>query len=222
MAAADQPMGAAASGRKLGPYWRRRLGMTNPGEMTGAQLQRINLIRRAQGLQPVGGRVGFDTPQAATEGAGPGGNPAGAASPLQLPRLPDVGAEGAGPGGNPAGAAGPNDLVGQYRQILDAVHGLNPGGPMRGAGGMTSGDTFRPVEGESQIDEAVDPGFMHARGGSGGVANLRDMLLRRLTGAAPPLTSAAALRRVAVGRRGARPILPPRKALPAAGRKLPY
>jgi hypothetical protein len=197
MAAADQPMGAAASGRKLGPYWRRKLGMTNPGEMTGQQLQRINLIRRAQGLPPVGGAVGFDTPQAATEGAGPGGNPAGAAPPLPgfRPQVPEVGQE-------------PMHLHDQYRQILAAAHGqVNPGGMEQGQ------------------EEQVDPGFNHGDIGGGGVANLRDLLLKRLTGAAPQLTSRAALQHArgrVVGRQGARPILPPRKALPAAGRHLPY
>src|SRR3954464_11551944 len=50
-------------GGRTGPYWRRKLGMTHPGEFTGAQLQRINMLRQALGQAPVGGRVGFDTPQ---------------------------------------------------------------------------------------------------------------------------------------------------------------
>lgn len=46
----NDPMG----GRR-GPYWRRQLGLTLPGERTGAELAAINALRLQAGLPPLGG-----------------------------------------------------------------------------------------------------------------------------------------------------------------------
>lgn len=52
---------AGGGGGHTGPYWRRQLGTTLPNEYTAAQLRIINGLRHKQGLEPVGGAVGFDT-----------------------------------------------------------------------------------------------------------------------------------------------------------------
>ena len=56
MAYANDP-----SGGRTGPYWRRQLGATLPGERTAAELAQINALRRKQGLPAEGGPVGDNT-----------------------------------------------------------------------------------------------------------------------------------------------------------------
>src|SRR6266550_3650304 len=205
MAAADQ-LGAAAAGRKLGPYWRRKTGTTLPGERAGQQLQRLNILRKAMGLPLVGGAVGdADT----GEGAGPGGAVAGAPgmpgflAAAQARSMAPVPEEGAGPGGNVAGAADP---AAQWRQVLSTLHAeANPGHPFNPGG---------PNEGEQ-----VDPGFNLGGINQGGV---RGMILQRLQGLAPQraATSRQALQHHVMQlmqKQGKRAILPHRQPLGSQG-----
>lgn len=50
-----------SGGGRTGPYWRRQMGTTLPGERTGPQIQLINRLRRKQGLPPLGGMEGEET-----------------------------------------------------------------------------------------------------------------------------------------------------------------
>jgi hypothetical protein len=59
--------GGLGAGR-TGPYWRRQLGTTLPGERTGAELAAINSQRARLGLTPLGG----PTLHAASPVHGPG------------------------------------------------------------------------------------------------------------------------------------------------------
>lgn len=52
---------AGGDAGRTGPYWRRQMGTTLPGERTAPELQLINRLRQKQGLPPIGGPVGDDT-----------------------------------------------------------------------------------------------------------------------------------------------------------------
>lgn len=58
---------AGGGGGRTGPYWRRQLGITLPGERTGAELSIINQLRAKQGLPPEGGLIGDNTRFAAPD-----------------------------------------------------------------------------------------------------------------------------------------------------------
>lgn len=45
-----------AGGGRTGPYWRRQMGTTLPGERTQAQLNLINKLLARRGLPPMGGQ----------------------------------------------------------------------------------------------------------------------------------------------------------------------
>ena len=231
VAGALGPMQAGGAGRQLGPYWRRKLGLTLPNERTGAQLQRLNIIRRAMGLPPAGGKVGDSL---VGEGAGPGGNPAGQ---LSYPAAAQAHAlvsdsQGAGPGGNPAGQP---DAQAQWRSILQTnLAGVRPDtAPYPGAVGHEQphtglnqavlGETLgqRQIQQQTLGVEQVDPGFDH------GPVDPRDLILRRMARLAPvqASTSRAGLQQhVArlMQQQGRKTILPGRKPLLTAGRHLPY
>jgi hypothetical protein len=73
------------SGGRKGPYWRRQLGITLPGERTGQELAAVNAQRARLGLPPLGGpaqigpmpgrprRPGFPGRSGIFPGEGPGG-----------------------------------------------------------------------------------------------------------------------------------------------------
>lgn len=57
-----------AGGGRMGPYWRRKLGLTLPGERTQEQLSLINRLRAKAGQDPLGGPVGDNTRTALSGG----------------------------------------------------------------------------------------------------------------------------------------------------------
>jgi hypothetical protein len=183
---------AGDGGGRTGPYWRRQLGTTLPGERTGQELNLINNLRRKAGLPPLGGAVGENTrfaSPAPDRGRtdllnDPGGRPAIAGPPLQRPGPPPL------------------------RHPMP----VTPGGDVmipEQPGGFQGG-----FEGQLPNPQA------------GG--DIRQILLARLQGQAPPVSRDALLRYVQQGglRQAqpgpARPILPPRQPLRKAALARPY
>lgn len=195
---------AGGGGGRTGPYWRRQLGMTLPGERTGAQLALINQLRAKQGLPGLGGPVGENTRFITPGQGGPGRQML--PSPLDQRRTAQPG----------------NDLAALRQQLLQQVqqrtaqpsaHPLRPGfegGP----------DHIIPPL------ERPDNGFIG--GQYQGHGDLRQTILDRFQGQAPMLTSRDALRRYVANQPGRvarpgvgrQPILPPRQARRATPR--PY
>jgi hypothetical protein len=112
----------------LGPYWRRRLGRTLPGEYTLQQLRAVNAARGALGIPSLGGAGGPPIVPPGPRGPLPG---IGVRAPLPIPQMP-VGTGGlvrphvrVSPTGLPHPVA-PHVRTPQGRGILDAVPGARP------------------------------------------------------------------------------------------------
>src|SRR5215510_10185561 len=104
------PVYGPESGGRTGPYWRRQLGTTLPGERTGPELAQINALRARHGLPPLGGPAGM---MAMNHPARPGmmGPPVRTANPYSNVPLPTLLAlHGLFQGGMPTGREGLRDM----------------------------------------------------------------------------------------------------------------
>jgi len=189
-------------GGRSGPYWRRQMGTTLPGEYTGAQLNILNLARQRLGLPPLGGpRRAFPR----------GGNPVPA--PGHMYREHE---------------AFPQEHPGRYVDTFEYTGGpAFGGGPIdRDQGDVLAdmGDRAREILGQGHLIPLPVPKFGKPAFGGNGHADLRARLLAQFQGAQAP-TSRDALRqyvqqhqlRRAIPGQGRQPILPrrqPRRAIP--------
>lgn len=212
-------------GGRSGPYWRRQMGTTLPGERTGAQLQLINLARQRLGLPPIGG-PGPGRPANPVDGPQrPGPPPLRQANPgMPHERFPEPSLRTAEPGmpherfpaptlrqANPVGG-GPT--FGQGMNEFDPNAGVDPmaGEPGAAPPGMVGGEGSVAVDGNDETD----------------LAQLRNQILNRYHGATQPSYSRDALRNyvqqhmrqrnAVAANQPRRPILPQRRAQKA----IPY
>lgn len=199
------------SGGRTGPYWRRQLGTTLPGERTGAQLHILNMARARLGLPPLGGPIGEQTPVGSARGHG-----------------------GLGRGAFPIQHASRQDLYNQAQGGISAIP-EQPGGPaLQGGPTHLGGDVIDPggvamppgsLDNLIQLPNPQLGGFGRPAIGGNGHADLRNRLLQRFQGQMQAPTSRDALRqyvmqhqqRRAIPGQGRQAILPrrqPRRAVP--------
>lgn len=198
------------TGGRSGPYWRRQMGTTLPGERTGAQLHILNMARARLGLPPLGGpRQAF--PQGSV---GRQQLPAGAidrrrgAFPVAPQPDPDLGRVAIPQGEHPR------------PDMPMPAHGID--GPAFGGG-----PTHIPPLGGGGLVPLPEPVFGKPSIGQNGHADLRARLLAQFQGGlqeqAPDMRDALRQyvsqhqQRRAIPGQGRQPILPrrqPRRAIP--------